>query len=274
MNILVTGGSGFLGKNIIKAFEKKYNMFLPTHNELDLLDEIKILDYVLLNDIDIIIHSAILYEHKSDDRTNLVEINLRMFFNIERCKNHVRKIIYFGSGAEYSNLHYKPLMKETYFGEHIPCDKYGFAKFCMSKSLENTNIYNLRLFAVFGNHEDARRFISQCIRNVKNNENIVINRNVCFDYMYIDDLTNILEWFINNNPKYNVYNVCTSKPYKLLEIANMVKKITKSNVGIEVIDNINDFEYSGDNTLLLNEMNGYEFIPLEESIKMFLEVLS
>lgn len=269
MKILLTGGSGFIGKNIIDSFNKKYNIFAPNHMELDLLDGNKVQNYILEHNIDIIIHSAILYEHKSGDNIDLVDTNLKMFFNIEKCKHLVQKIIYFGSGAEYSNLHYKPLMSETYFGEYIPSDKYGFAKYCMTKSIGNSNVYNLRIFAVFGKHEEEHRFISQCITNIKNDEDIIINRNVTFDYMFIDDLMNILDWFINNTPKYNVYNICTSKPYKLLEIAQIAKKITQSNVNIRVVDNYNIFEYSGDNTLILEEIPGYKFLDLEESLKKF-----
>lgn len=38
-----------------------------------------------------------------------------------------------------------------------------------------------------------------------------INQNVKFDYLYIDDLCKIVEWFVTNTPKYNYYNVCTGK---------------------------------------------------------------
>ena len=51
MKTLVTGGSGLVGS----AIESDYK---PTRNELDLLDLYSILDYIVANDIDSIIHCA------------------------------------------------------------------------------------------------------------------------------------------------------------------------------------------------------------------------
>ena len=40
--VLLTGGSGMLGKSIIKIFHKqKYKLFFPKRNELDLTNSIK-----------------------------------------------------------------------------------------------------------------------------------------------------------------------------------------------------------------------------------------
>jgi GDP-L-fucose synthase len=64
----------------------------------------------LSNKIDIIIHLA----NKGGDRTtanmkNVTEYNLRIFFNIAKHEKNVKKIISFGSGAEYGK--HKPIVE-------------------------------------------------------------------------------------------------------------------------------------------------------------------
>ena len=36
MKILITGGSGFIGRSLIKAFKEDYDVFAPSSKELDL----------------------------------------------------------------------------------------------------------------------------------------------------------------------------------------------------------------------------------------------
>ena len=58
MNIFLTGGSGFIGKNIIEILGKKCHILAPTHKELELLDAEAVRNYIKNNKIDIIIHTA------------------------------------------------------------------------------------------------------------------------------------------------------------------------------------------------------------------------
>lgn len=132
----------------------------------------------------------------------------------------------------------------------------------------STNIYNLRLFGVFGKYDDWRyRFIPNTCANAVLNLPISINQNVIFDYLYIDDLIKIVKWFINNKPKKNVYNVCTGKVYDFKTLAEKIIKISSKNLDIIIKTEGLGREYSGDNSLLMNELNGFEFIPIDKSIE-------
>lgn len=110
------------------------------------------------------------------------------------------RLYYFGSGAEYDMRHYIPSMRESYFGTHVPQDPYGFSKYLMS-SLATGNIYDLRLFGVFGKYEEwQRRFISNMIYRNLTGQTMGMNQNMYFDYLYINDLSSILEWFLFHEP--------------------------------------------------------------------------
>ncbi len=272
MRILITGGNGFIARNLFEQLKGEYNVLSVDRQELDLLDYSKVFDYIKSNKFDIIIHTAT-YDaapkHSTKDPTKVLENNLKMFFNIIRCREYFDKMIYFGSGAEYSRKHWKPKMREDYFDQHIPKDQYGFSKYVMTKyALSGDNIYNLRLFGVFGKYDDWRtRFISNACSQAALNLPIKINQNAFYDYLSIDDLIKIVRWFINNKPKKKVYNICSDNVYDHQSLAEKIIKVSGKDLEIQIETKGLGREYSGDNSLLLQEMGGFEFTPIDDTIK-------
>lgn len=202
MKILLTGSSGFIGRHIQEAWRNKYDLYSPSHQKLDLLDLSSVERYLTDHYFDVVIHAANINNvRRQVNDHQILDGNLRMFCNLERCRSKYGKMYYFGSGAEYDMRHYVPQMPETYFGRHIPVDPYGFSKYMMSM-LSNGNIYDLRLFGVFGHHEEwRRRFISNVIYQNLAGKSVQMRQNMYFDYIYIDDLLRILEWFLTHEPK-------------------------------------------------------------------------
>jgi GDP-L-fucose synthase len=178
-------------------------------------------------------------------------------------------MIYFGSGAEFNREYWKPKMKEDYFDKHVPIDQYGFSKYIMTKySQTHASIINLRLFGVFGKYDDWRtRFISNACCHAVQNIPISINQNVAFDHLYVDDLVKIVQWFIENNPRHTIYNLCSGVVYDFRTLAEKIMSVSGKNVGVTVKKEGMGKEYSGDNSLLLKEMNGFPFTPIDSALK-------
>lgn len=272
MKILINGGNGFIARSLFEQLNIEQTVLSLNRKDLDLLDSSKVFDYIKSNQFDVIIHTAT-YDaapkHSTKDPSKVLEYNLKMFFNIARCKDYFDKMIYFGSGAEFGRENWIPKMKEDYFDRHVPADQYGFSKYIMTKYTQlNSNIYNLRLFGIFGKYDDWRvRFISNaCCRAVLNLP-IRINQNVFFDHLYIDDLVKIVKWFINNKPQKNIYNVCTSDVYDFKTLAEKIIKISGKKLDIIIKTEGLGREYSGDNSLLMNELKNFKFTSIDESIK-------
>ena len=81
-NLLITGGSGFIGKNLTEYFKDKFNVYTPNHTSLDLCDYNALEKFVFKNNINYIIHSAIhvpMFNGKENEFYN----DIRMFLNIE-----------------------------------------------------------------------------------------------------------------------------------------------------------------------------------------------
>ncbi len=271
MKILITGAHGFIGRNLTEKLQDKYFIETPGRAQLNLLDCEAVESYLKYNEFDIIIHTAT--TNKTMLSYEILEGNLQMFFNLERCRKLYGKMYYMGSGAEYGMEHYIPNMKEEYFGTNIPKDTYGFSKYIMSKICEqNENIYDLRLFGVYGKHEEwERRFISNAICRALKGKDITIHKNVYFDYLWVDDLCKIMEWFIEHNPRHKHYNVCRGERIDLYSLACMVRKILDIDCDIVVGEPGWKLEYTGNNERLLNEIGDYQFSEFEESIQSLCE---
>jgi UDP-glucose 4-epimerase len=271
MKILITGGAGFIARNLAEQLNSAYDIVSPNSKELNLLDSQKVFDYIKSNPFDVIIHTAT-YDaapkHSTKDPGRVLENNLKMFFNLARCKDYFGRMFYFGSGAEFDRLHWAPKMKEDYFDQHVPQDQYGFSKYIMTKQARlGGNIYNLRLFGVFGKYDDWRtRFIPNACRHAALGLPVKINQNKFFDFLYIDDLVKIVKWFINNKPEVNIYNACTGSVNDFKSLAEKVIEISGKKLDIIIKATGLGQEYSGDNSLLLNELKGFQFTPIDKAV--------
>ncbi|MBI5700629.1 NAD(P)-dependent oxidoreductase [Candidatus Saganbacteria bacterium] len=270
MKLLITGGSGFVGKNLIEYFGEKYDILSPTRAELDLIDSIAVENYFKNNNIDIMVHSAVRPGHRNaKDPSKQLEQNTRMFFNIARNEKKFKKMIFLSSGLVYGIDHYLPKMKEEYFDVNVPDDEGGFSKYLCAKYLEKTdNIVELRPFGVFGKYEDyAIRFISNAICKTIFDLPITIKQNRKFDYISIDDLCLVIEHFIVCTNKHKAYNIAPDRSIELKEIAKIVLKVSKKDLPIKIQQEGQETEYSGDNSRLKTEIEGLKLTPIEESIR-------
>lgn len=277
MKILLTGASGFIGRAFLNAWKDKYELLAPSHKQLDLLDAGSVESYIRNNRFDLILHTAntnnIVHAELADFQ---LDYNLRMFCNLEKCKDYYGKMFYFGSGAEYDMLHYAPNMKESYFGSYVPSDPYGFSKYLMSKISEKSdNIYDFRLFGVYGIGEEwKRRFISNMIYQALNKTEMRMDRNMMFDYLYIDDLIASIERIIDTTPDYHNYNLCSGKVVSLRDLADIIREETGSNA--DIVMNSTDWkkEYSGDNRRFVSEFGDIVCTPVRDSIRFMVKYYS
>jgi len=266
MKILITGGSGFIGRNLVEKFKDKHSIFYPTHTELDLLECVNVSKYISEHNIDVVIHCAnkgnygnTFFGYSND--------NVRMFRNITKSSSKVDKIIFLGSGAEYGKERNLKNVKESDFGKVIPKDNYGFEKFLCSRTIErlSDNIINLRLFGVYGKDE-KRRFISTSIKKNLEYRSIIIKQNVYFDYLYVDDLVRIIDWFLNNQSVFKFYNCTSGKSIDLISLANIINEVSGKPSELDILEPGFGYEYSGDNTRLLRELGDFQFTSHKDGI--------
>lgn len=269
--IAVTGANGFIGKSLTDALQHECALVPLSRNELDLLDASQVRQFLTQQQFDVVVHCAT-YDAAPKDSPNdparVLENNLRMFHNLARCNNQFGKMLFFGSGAEFGRQNWRLDMDESCFNQAVPVDQYGYSKYLMNLYAQQTdNIFNLRLFGVFGELDNWRyRIISNLCAQAVLGLPITVHQNSRMDLLYIQDLIQIVRWFIETNPHHQDYNVCSGIGFEFAGIAKEIQLITKD--ASELVVNHSDIhkEYGGNNQRLLAEMEQLELTPIEQSL--------
>lgn len=267
--ILLTGSGGFIGKNLKEYLQDKYILLTPRSFQLDLTNENQVFEYFNAHSIDFIIHCGSVGGARGiQDKDTTIDDNLVMVDNIIKFKQENARVILFGSGAMYDKSRPLHKVKEETIGEVKPYDLYGQSKVLIAEKIKNRNdALCLNIFACYGYGEKANRFPSYAINQAIKGENIIINQNVVFDYLFVEDMAKIVEFFIENKPKKNIINITPTESISLLEIAEIVKDLSQKSLEIEILNPVMNNEYTGDNSVLLSEIPGFQFTSMYEGLK-------
>lgn len=268
MNILLTGSGGFIGRNLKEYLKDKYTLFCPRSYELDLTDQNAVEKYFNSYDINFIIHCGTTGGVRGvQDNPETLDDNIAMVNNILKYKREDCRVVLFGSGAMYDKSRNLHKVRETEIGKFIPYDLYGQSKMKIAEITEKRNdLLCLNIFACYGYNEKESRFPSYAINQALRGQDIVINQNVVFDYLFVEDMQKIVEYFITNIPQHKIINITPTQSISLLEIADIVKDISGNNCKIEVKNSVMNNEYTGNNSVLLSEIKDLKFTSMQEGL--------
>ena len=260
MRVLIAGSNGFLGKNFFRMQPQYQDIeFIHcTRDECNISNQDEFFDFVSLKKPDAIVHCAA----SLSDSIN----NLKMYLSLEKVSSLVSKIIMVGSGCEYSHQRYRPLMEEDYYDPAEPpinSDAYHNSKFMIARLHSQShcrNIYNFRVFGLYGLYEDySRRLITNNIYNYLSNGSMTFNKDISFDYLFVDDLINTIIFFLRTSitPQHQTYNVCSGVSEKFSVIlGEVIDSLGGSRSDITCADTSNsNYSYSGSNKRFQNEFN-------------------
>lgn len=255
MKVLVTGGSGFIGKAFIKKYRNKFDIVAPTHEQMDLKDARAIDRFFGAHKFDAVVHLA-----GTTERSDLSAIevdNLIMFKNIQYMSiaHGVKKLIIVGEGSEFDRN--KPIVDvtEDMIGRTIPVDGYGLGKYLINVLAAKDKITtSLRIFSVYG--AGGSREISKIIAaGARGKKNIVIDRDRTVSGIYIDDATRVIAEFLRGDLPKGDYNLVSGDKTSYLAVAKQVKRMVRKDGGdieIKVKNEGSDFEYTASNEKLLS----------------------
>ena len=238
-NIIVLGGSGFVGKSLLQKLESKKfkvkvmvnsskikNKFKKFHG--DILDK-KTFENQIKNG-DIIINLVVQY---NDHISNFIDLNIKGGLNLlESCKGKKNiKIILISSIDAYGeNMHYASKEKD----KSSPQNNYGLIKLLAEKMYENfANIHGLdvivlRLSNLYGPNK-KNGLILNILKAIKKNGTVSINHNgkQQRDYLFIEDAVDgIIKAIQCRLKKYNVINISSGKRYRSTEIIKLAQELS------------------------------------------------
>lgn len=260
MKVLVTGGAGFIGSHVAEEFSKEFEVVvldnLRTGKRENLkgikcqfvkgsITDLKTLREVLKG-VDFVVHLAALVsvEESMKNPEETFQINLFGTLKLfeESAKAGVKRVVFASSAAVYGDLPGLPKKEED-----LPAPKspYAITKldgehlgriFSQQGWLE---VVSLRFFNVYGPRQDPHSPYAAAIP-------IFTWRAVCGepikiygtgrqtrDFIFVKDVVKAVRIAIEKGQPGEVYNVGTGHRVSVLELANLIKKLTGSSSPIK-----------------------------------------
>ncbi len=264
MKILVTGGAGFVGSQIV-------DLLIKQQQEVVILDDLSTGKEKYINknakfykaDIRqaeeinkifesekpaIVIHAAAQVQlRKSIDEPSIdAEINILGTINVlEACrKNKVKKIIYTSTGgARVGEPEYLPVDEKHPLN---PCSPYGISKHTAEHYVWMYNkLYGIDYLIfcfgnVYGPRDDAQfgRVISVFIEKILKGETPKIfgDGKQTRDFIYVLDLAKFIVESINKKPEHKLFHLAYGIQVSINEIFNIIKELAGIKVEAEHVE--------------------------------------
>lgn len=303
--ILVTGGAGFIGSNIVEklleydvkkvivldnlfsGFEKNISRYFNDNRFQFVNGDIRDFELVcsLVKDIDIICHQAAWgsVPRSLVQPKDYHENNVTGFFNIIEAAriNGVKRVIYASSSSVYGDEMTLPKREEK-IGK--PLAPYGATKYIDEVYADiywkcyGLEIIGLRYFNVFGPRQNPEgayaAVIPKFINLMLEGKPVIINGdgNYSRDFTFIENVVDFnLRCFVSENPAAfgKVYNVACGNQYSLNDLVNVLKKEIDMNAEVVYGKNRDgDIPHSLADISLSGRLLGYEpLVRFEEGIK-------
>ncbi|HEX7042126.1 MAG TPA: NAD-dependent epimerase/dehydratase family protein [Patescibacteria group bacterium] len=256
--ILITGGSGFVGANLIRSLinsKHEVNLLLRKKTNIwrinNILSQVNIYDSDLLDKKalstivakikpDYIFHLAAHGAYSS--QTNLDEMIATNIIGLSNLLEASLAISYkcfvnTGSSSEYGYKQ-KP-MKETDLLQ--PESFYAATKASATYLSQvfakkyNKPIITFRLFSVFGPYEDPTRLIPTAITSALSNKTLALTSGIVKrDFIYVEDVVKAyLQTMKKKIKPGEIYNIGTGKQYSNDDVAKIIKSLNNNKLKIK-----------------------------------------
>ena len=230
--LIVTGSTGFIGKNLVKLIHNLNYSFIPIYRDTD-LKKLKIETSIDTK----LIHLATFYSKEDADKEKIYDSNIVFGKKVlEIIKNFkINNFIYTNTMFSYQN-------ENNHF--YYTKTKNEFSELIRKEVNKECVISEIFLDNTFGPGDDRNKVINNIIKNVKSNQaSPVTNKEAFLNLTYIEDVCKCL---INelNSPKSEITRITSSKDYKLESIFNFLKYYLKSGESEEEILESKDSRYA------------------------------
>lgn len=264
MKVLVTGGAGFIGSNLVKSLLERGDEVvvvddlssgkeenLPKNENLKFYKK-SILDKdieKLFDDVNVVFHLAALprvqFSIKYPERTHEVNVNGTLnLLNICR-KKEIKRFVFSSSSSVYGDQDILPLKEDM---NSNPMSPYALHKligeyYCkLYHKLYGLETVSLRYFNVYGPGQDPEGeyavLIPKFIKLISNNESPTINGDgeQTRDFSFISDVVNAnIKSALSTNEKIfgEAFNIGSGKNVSVNKVTNEILKLTNNNIKIK-----------------------------------------
>jgi len=247
--ILITGGDGFIGGYLRNYLSKQHQVYAPGRSLLDLTNLHSVNTFFDNNQVDTVIHCALIGRNNTNGVDDQLTVgNLNMFANLYRNKHKFTTLINMGTGNEFDTTCNNDGSPEITLFDRMPVSSYAYSKNLIARTISDTeNMYNLRLFGVFGAKEINTRFFK---RLKLATEAFHIFQDHKFDFLWVEDLFPIIDLVLEGNMPWRDINCVYPKKYLLSEMSYLFAQINNVNSDLIKVDARSQINFSGDATRL------------------------
>ncbi len=295
MRYIVTGGAGFVGSHLVEQLiEKQHDVIVidnlskgKKENLSKVIDRIKFLDLDIrdytsmeqnIRNVDGIFHQAALTvvqdSFKRPEEYN--QVNVEGTENIFRLANENNiKVVFASSSSVYGHQKNMPISENA---EKNPINPYGKTKLddeiLMEKYVKlGAKIIGLRYFNIFGKGQtkEYAGVITKFFDRISNGEPPIIYGDglQIRDFIFVGDIVKAnMEAMLNDTSNF-IVNVGSGKAITILELAEMMIRISKSDLKPVFKDPLEgDIQKSHADTSLINQKLGWRIeVELEDWLK-------
>ncbi|PPR27210.1 MAG: ADP-L-glycero-D-manno-heptose-6-epimerase [Alphaproteobacteria bacterium MarineAlpha9_Bin4] len=273
--IIVTGGAGFIGSNLINALiQKKRKVFLCDYPGLivksyfkkfenieGIIEPVKLFEFIKNNNISIVFHLGAISATTYEDNNKLWVNNVLFSTKLWRlCINKKIRLIYASSAATYGDgsLGFEDNENINFLTKLKALNVYGWTKnqidmrnvfFKESIGMTPPQWVGLKFFNVYGNNEyHKKNMISVVLKTYiqikQNKETKLFKSYKKFykdgeqkrDFIYVKDCINTLLWFLENKKVSGIFNIGTGKSNTFNDLVSSVYGCLNKNSNIKYID--------------------------------------
>src|SRR3989338_3428002 len=246
MKAFITGGSGFIATPLVMhVLEKGYEVKILDLNEPKVKHKnLEFAKKSILDDItkdikgcDAVFHFAALLGVDNSDKRPLdtMKVNLEGSVNVFKSAIDagVKRMIYSSSSEVYGEPRELPIKEDSVKG---PVSTYGVSKLAAeiyAKAYNQefgTDIRIVRFFNVYGPGQEPNWVVPIFLNKALRNEPITVygngNQTRCFTY--VEDIADGVLKVFEKGKLGEAYNIGNNNPTTILDLAELVKEITKS----------------------------------------------
>lgn len=234
--ILVTGSSGFIGKNLLPRLRShQYSVSSVSRLDGEISDAHT---WDKFQSSEVLIHLAGLtfVPDSWKDPSRFIKTNLDgVTCALDYCRKHGSRLIYLSSYL-YGNPEFLPIPESAPLIANNP---YALSKKMAEEVCKfyaefyGVKITILRPFNVYGPGQSQQFLIPSIIAQASAGTPILVqDLNPRRDYVYIDDLVDAIINAINKQLEFEVFNIGTGISYSVAELINIIQKIMGTNLNV------------------------------------------
>ncbi len=287
MKILVTGGTGMVGRHMMDIMPEATYI---GSKDCDLTNYEETYKYINQQKPDIVVHLAARVGGILDNIQRPAEYfddNIIINYNVVRaCRlNNVGRFIGVLSTCVYPDKLASYPMKETdlFLGPPAATNfSYGYAKRCLAVQIDAYNkqygtkynyVIPCNLYSEYDNynHKDKMHFVTSLLKKIKDTKedslDLLGTGKPLRQYMYAGDLALVLKRVIEDEV-YDNFNICTEENLSIDDMARTALQVTGKTLTIKY-SNTTDGQYRKDvsNKRLMDHFPNLQFTKFADGIK-------